>query len=91
MEITMRFFASFRDEAGQKVINREYDDVSTVGDLARTLSEEYPGMELFDDDGSLREFISIMRNGEDVTHLDGLETTLEDGDTVSMFPPVAGG
>lgn len=90
MEITMRFFASFRDEVGQKTLSREYDDVSTVGDLTHTLSEEYPGMELFDD-GSLREFVSIMKNGEDVTHLDGLETTLEDGDTVSMFPPVAGG
>ena len=87
----MRFFASFRDEVGQKTLSQEFEDVSTVGDLTRTLSEEYPGMELFDDDGSLREFISIMRKGEDVTHLDGLETTLEDGDTVSMFPPVAGG
>jgi molybdopterin synthase sulfur carrier subunit len=91
METEMRFFANFRATVGQKTLRREFDDVSTVGELAQTLSEEYPEMELFDGDGSLREFIRIMKNGQDITHIDGLETELEDGDTVSIFPPVAGG
>ncbi|MEF8785192.1 MAG: ubiquitin-like small modifier protein 1 [Haloarculaceae archaeon] len=91
MEIELRFFANFRATVGQKTLNREFEDVSTVGELARALSEEYPEMELFDGEGSLREFIRVMKNGKDITHLDGLETELEDGDTISIFPPVAGG
>ncbi len=91
MKLELRFFANFRATVGQKTLNQEFEDVSTVGDLARTLSEEYPEMELFDGNGSLREFIRIMKDGKDITHLDGLETELDDGDTISIFPPVAGG
>jgi molybdopterin synthase sulfur carrier subunit len=91
MELTLRFFANFREVVGQKTIVREYEDVSTVDDVLQALKEEYPDLELYDEDGSLRQYISVMRNGRDVIHVDGLETTLEDGTTVSLFPPVAGG
>ncbi|MFC7131617.1 MULTISPECIES: ubiquitin-like small modifier protein 1 [Salinibaculum] len=91
MEITMRFFANFREVVGQKTLHREYDDVSTVGDVLRALSEEYPDMELFEDDGSLREYLTIMRDGKDIAHIEGMETELSGGETVSVFPPVAGG
>lgn len=91
MKLTLRFFANFRETVGQKTIDREYDGVSTVGEMIQALSEEYPDMDLFEADGSLREFITVLKDGKDVTHIDGLETELEDGDTVSVFPPVAGG
>jgi len=91
MELELRFFASFRSAVGQKTIFREFDDDATVGDVLEILDEEYPEMELFEEDGSLREFNSIMRNGKDITHIDGLATTLEDGDKISAFPPAAGG
>jgi len=91
MEITIRFFANFRETVGQKTINRDYEDAFTVGDVLLVLSEEYSEMDLFEDDGILREFLTIMKDGKDIAHLNGLETELEDGDTVSVFPPVAGG
>lgn len=91
MEIEFRTFATFRETAGQKTFTREYDDDATVGDVLRSLSEEYPEMDLFDDDGNIREFVSVLKEGQDVTHIDGLATELESGDTVSLFPPVAGG
>ena len=91
MEIEFRAFATFRATVGQKTFSREYDDTATVGDVLRSLSEEYPDMDLFDDDGRVPEFVSILKNGRDITHIDGLATELEDGDTVSLFPPVAGG
>ncbi|MFB6233656.1 MAG: ubiquitin-like small modifier protein 1, partial [Haloarculaceae archaeon] len=90
MEIEVRAFATFRQALGQKTLVREFDDAETVGDVLAALSEEYPEMDLFED-GELREFVSILKEGREVTHLDGLETALEDGDTVSLFPPVAGG
>lgn len=91
MELDMRFFANFRESVGQKTISREYEDADDVGDVLRSLSEEYPDMELFDEDGSLRDFLTIMKDGKDITHIEGLETEVEDGTTLSVFPPVAGG
>lgn len=35
--------------------------------------------------------ISVMLNGRDITFLAGLDTTLSDGDSVIVVPPIAGG
>jgi len=91
MELTLRFFANFREVVGQKTIVREYEDISTVGDALAELKAEFPGLELHDEDGSLREYITVMRDGKNVIHIEGLETELAGGETLSLFPPVAGG
>lgn len=91
MELELRFFANFRESAGQKTISREFEDVRNVEDVLRTLSAEYPDMELLAEDGSPRDFITIMKDGKDITHIEGLETEIGDGTTLSLFPPVAGG
>jgi molybdopterin synthase sulfur carrier subunit len=92
MELEFRFFANFRDEVGQKTLYWEFDDDSVrVGDVLTAIEEDYPGIEVFDEDGSIRDFIRTMKNGREVEYIDGLDTELEDGDTISLFPPVAGG
>jgi len=92
MEIELRTFANFRDAIGQKTVRREYD-TSTVRaeEVLRPLEEEYPELELFEKEGTLQEFITVLKNGREITYIDGLDTELEDGDTLSVFPPVAGG
>ena len=87
----MRFFANYREAVGQKTLVREYEDVATVGDALRELVAEYPDIDVFEADGSLREYVTVMRDGRDVAHVDGLETELTGGETLSVFPPVAGG
>ncbi|WP_227374460.1 ubiquitin-like small modifier protein 1 [Haladaptatus halobius] len=89
MELILRFFANFREAVGQKTLEREYPDDATVGEVLESLTEEY-GLDLFED-GEMRPQLSIMRNGKDVVHIDGRETSLSDGDRLSIFPPVAGG
>lgn len=91
MKIQLRSFATFREAIGERSVDREFPDGTTVGDVLRTLDEEYSAFEVFDEDGNLREYLSILVNGRDITHLEGTETTLEDGDKLSLFPPVAGG
>lgn len=92
MELELRFFANFREEVGQKTVRREYDaDGVRAGDVLRGIEEDYPDVELLEADGTVRDFITVMKNGREITHVDGLETILEDGDTLSIFPPVAGG
>lgn len=90
MELELRFFATFRQTVGGKELEAAYDDGSTAGDVLQSLDEEYPDLELFED-GSLPEFVTVLKNGQQITHIDGLETELADGDTLSLFPPVAGG
>lgn len=96
MELVLRFFATFRDAVGEKERTHAFDDDATVGDVLAALEAEYEGLEeqLVEDgdDGlTIRPQLSVLKNGRDVVHMAGVETTLEDGDTLSVFPPVAGG
>ncbi len=93
MQLELKFFATFRAIVGQKTVDREFPDDSTVGDVLATLESEYPDMEdrLLDDEGTIRGQLSILKNGQNVLHLEGAATPLSAGDTVSVFPPVAGG
>ena len=44
-----------------------------------------------DEDGGLRKFVNIFVDDDDVRYLDGLDTKVADGITVSIIPAVAGG
>jgi molybdopterin synthase sulfur carrier subunit len=46
---------------------------------------------LLDDDGALKRGTIILVNGANIVHIDGLATTVQDGDEVSLFPPGGGG
>ena len=92
MELDLRFFATFREAVGQKELSREFDDDATVGDVLAALEVEYEGLEgRLLDDGSIAPQLSVLKNGRDVVHMDDAGTELEDGDLLSVFPPVAGG
>ncbi|MFB6087741.1 MAG: ubiquitin-like small modifier protein 1 [Haloarculaceae archaeon] len=90
MRLTLKFFANFREAVGTKTVEREFDDVDTVGDVLAALEEEYPALDLLSD-GDLRPQINVLRNGREVLHMEGIDTELADGDTLAIFPPVAGG
>ncbi|WP_122089033.1 ubiquitin-like small modifier protein 1 [Halalkalicoccus subterraneus] len=93
MNLELRSFATFREAMGQKMIEREYDDGVSIGEVLADLESEFDGLEgrLLDGDGAIQPQLSILKNGRDVTHAQGPETPLEEGDTLSLFPPVAGG
>jgi molybdopterin synthase sulfur carrier subunit len=40
---------------------------------------------------TLRDFVNILKNGRNVHFLSGLDTPLDNGDVIALFPPVAGG
>jgi molybdopterin synthase sulfur carrier subunit len=93
MELELRFFANFRTAVGQKTITREFEDGATVGDVLTGLESEFEDLEgdTLDDEGEIITQLSVLKNGREVQHMAGAETVLEDGDTLSVFPPVAGG
>jgi molybdopterin synthase sulfur carrier subunit len=91
MNVELRFFANFREAVGQKELGWEVDDGATVGSVLREVEAAYPEVDIFDEDGEIREFLSIMKNGREITYLEGVDTPLDSDDTISVFPPVAGG
>ncbi|KTG09109.1 molybdopterin synthase sulfur carrier subunit [Haloprofundus marisrubri] len=92
MQLQLRFFATFREAVGQKTIEREYDEGLVVGEVLSALESEFDGLEgQLLENGDLKPQINVLKNGREVLHMQGIETTMEDGDTLSVFPPVAGG
>ena len=65
----------------------------TVREVLHALDLEHPGIEsrVLDDKGALRRFVNLFVADEDVRFLDGLDTLVRDGQTVSILPAVAGG
>jgi len=68
-------------------------DGSTVGEVLKALDAAHPGFgeRLFDEAGQLRRFVNVFVADEDVRFLDGLDTAVTEGQTVSIVPAVAGG
>jgi molybdopterin converting factor small subunit len=68
-------------------------DGATVGEVLKALDASYPGFagRLFDDAGKLRRFVNVFLADEDVRFLQGLDTPVPEGQTLSIVPAVAGG
>jgi sulfur-carrier protein len=65
---------------------------STLGELLIDLDGRYGGLrERLVDDAGLRRFVNVYLNDEDVRFLGGLAAAVNDGDTVTVLPAVAGG
>lgn len=93
MAITVKFLASFRVVTG-----KGEDKVGATGNIASLLDElvgrfgkalaeqlYVPGTR------KLREDVNILVNGRGISYLRELNTPLNDGDVVTIFPSVSGG
>lgn len=68
-------------------------NASTVRDAITQLQSRYPGIKerLLDDDGSVRRFVNVYVNEEDIRFLQNQETPIKSGDEISIIPAIAGG
>jgi sulfur-carrier protein len=77
---------------GEKRVSASGD---TLGAVISNLEANYSGIteRLIDSDnpGKLHRFVNIYVNDEDVRFSGGLDTTIADGDSVTILPAVAGG
>jgi sulfur-carrier protein len=66
---------------------------TTVAEVLKALEAAHPGFtdRLFDDTGRLRRFVNVFLADEDIRFLDGIDTPVPDGATLSIVPAVAGG
>ena len=68
-------------------------EATSIKELLDGLRAGHPELveRLVDENGELRRFVNVYVEDEDVRFLEGLDTPLEDRQTVSILPAVAGG
>ncbi|MEX0804126.1 MAG: MoaD/ThiS family protein [Candidatus Binatia bacterium] len=73
------------------------DEVNAQGSNIRSIVEDleknYPGIKerICDETGKVRRFVNVYLNGDDIRFLQNLETSLKEGDNISIVPAIAGG
>ena len=81
--VEVRLFASLRAAAGEK---KFFTEANSVKALLRQASKRYG-----DEFTARLKTATVLVNGKNISRLKWKNTRLEDGDVVSLFPPLAGG
>ena len=90
--VTIKSFATLR-EVMDAEIRMELREGATIRTVLALLTDRYKGLDelLFIAPDVLRDFVNILKNGRNIHFLAGLDTLLDDGDIIALFPPAAGG
>lgn len=93
MVIKIKFFASLREIVGEEEISMEKDDLKDVGDVLKkiSLSSNKIQKRFYDDGSTLNKNLIVLKDGRNINYLDGLNTSVEEDDTIAVFPVIAGG
>ncbi|WP_116997118.1 MoaD/ThiS family protein [Desertimonas flava] len=90
MAVTVRIPTTMRPiSGGASTVEVE---AGTLAEIVKALETAHPGFEdRLLEDGALRRFVNVFVDDDDVRYLQGLDTVVPDGQTVSIIPAVAGG
>ena len=91
MPVTVRIPTQLRELSGGA--SEVKAEGATVAAVLADLDAAHPGFNerLFDARGQLRRFVNVFVADEDIRFLDGVDTPVGEGETVSIVPAVAGG
>ena len=92
--MNISFFATLRQIVGQKTVDFDLPENTTVMDLVEIVVTRYPPMrrELLNEEGELWPHVHVFVNGRDHPYLEnGPQTIIKANDTVNIFPAVGGG
>jgi molybdopterin synthase sulfur carrier subunit len=91
MAVTVRIPTTLRPLSGG--VSTVDVDPGSLGDVIKSLDAAHPGFaeRVLDESGALRKFVNVFVDDDDVRYLQGLDTDVADGVTVSIIPAVAGG
>ncbi len=91
MAVTVRIPTTLRPMAGGN--SQVQVEGATLTEVIEALEAVHPGFRdrLLDESGEMRKFVNIFVADDDVRYLDGLNTAVPAGETVSIIPAVAGG
>ncbi|MHA1934661.1 MAG: ubiquitin-like small modifier protein 1 [Candidatus Thorarchaeota archaeon] len=93
MKVTVKFYAHLRNLVGKKrPVEVKLEDGATISRLLDELFLDSAIKEvMLDENQEIKSDITILKNGREIRFLAGLETDLDSGDEISIFPIVAGG
>ena len=81
MRVKVKFWSYFRDHTGCKETTIEMEEAATLADLMNTVHEQFP--KLAGTENCTLKAVGVEYQDDDFV--------LNDGDEVSLFPPVQGG
>jgi molybdopterin synthase sulfur carrier subunit len=90
----VNFYSTLREIVGQKTVEIDLPENTTVRQLVEEIIRQYPLLEreLVDERGDLYQHVHVFVNGRDVPFLvDRVDTQLSMADKISIFPAVGGG
>ena len=94
LKVTVKFFTTLREITGKKEEQIEFSRTATLESLLEKLSQRY-GKEfndyVYDELNNVRGHLQFLINGQSAAFQHGKRTSLEDGDQVTILPPVGGG
>jgi len=96
INVKVKLFATFKEMAGgQGVVDVRLHRKATIRNIIEELSkifgQEFEDAILDPRTERIKSFNTILVNGHNIELLQKLRTKLNDGDTVTFFPPAGGG
>ena len=94
MRVKIKGFLTFKDSVKAQILDLAEKERNSLRDLLIRVSlENKIGNSLYRADlGTINQNVLVLVNGRNLTNLvDGLDTLLQDGDEIAIFPPLAGG
>ena len=92
MKIKVKFFATFRELFGGNSVELEFDEGTVMQNLLDFLCDSPERWhEMFEKQSVLKTYVKVLKDGRNIQFLDGMNTRLEEGNVISIFPPVGGG
>ena len=92
MRITLRFFARFGELLGNSRGIDAPEGTSVAGLIRDAATGNTAGYDaIFDERGAFRDHVILMVNRQRIRSQDAESVPVTDGDTIAVFPPVAGG
>ncbi|MBT8508765.1 hypothetical protein AZH53_10145 [Methanomicrobiaceae archaeon CYW5] len=91
MNITIRAFARFREDFGERNELTVEEAATLPAALRELVARKGHADTLFEEDGGIKDFVLVMVGGRRLTPEERAECVLAEGDEVVIYPPVSGG
>ena len=89
MKIEVLFFGQLRELTEERLISVDIENGTSLNGLIEHLCRLYGSV--FREKTESIPGLRILINGREYTRLNGLETVINEGDTIAFLPPIAGG
>ena len=93
MKLSIKLFATIRLDTGLKLVDINIDKPVNIIEMLKIVSDiiDFDLIEKLTENNTIIPGVIILLDGENILHLDKLETKIAKDTTISIFPAVAGG